>query len=78
MTDVMATGGKLMGEKIVVNFNRIQAMPLPVKMWASHSKSRPGITHLTMLLADGTYVCTCEGGQLANKCWHIDKARDEG
>ncbi len=46
-------------------------------MWVTSSTSEPGIAHITIEASDGTVLCTCKGGQLQNKCWHITKIKDE-
>lgn len=64
-----------MGETIKVNFRKLTELEvLPTRVWAVESKSEPGRTHIIMKLATGLIVCTCDGWQKGNKCWHVDEA----
>lgn len=35
------------------------------------SNSRPGVFHTTRLLANGRWVCDCEGYIYSESCWHV-------
>lgn len=41
------------------------------RVFITGSKTRPGVTHVTILSEDGEFICLCEGFKYNGHCRHI-------
>ena len=47
------------------------------RVFVTGSKSRPGVTHVTILAEDGELLCLCEGFMYNNgKCRHVKEIKE--